>query len=259
MIDIHSHILPETDDGATTLADALDMARQAVAGGTSIMFATPHIANQRDFPGAVDIVRKVEALQTAVDAEGIPLRLVPGAEVYPMSDMLPALEANTPITLGKSKYLLLDSPFTELPYGFANFVFNLQIQGYRVILAHPERVQSVMANPQILEELVQHGLLLQVTASSLLGKNEGPSEEVAYTLLEHRWVHFVASDTHSPVYRRPSLAEAARELTDIMGADLATELLYTNGNRVLNNERVPTDPLPYTTPKRRKRWFGLFR
>ena len=258
MIDIHSHILPGLDDGAQTLEDALEMARLAVAGGTQVLFATPHVADRKDLAYVPEVAERVAALQTEVDRAEIPLRLYPGAEVDPLIDIPAQLGAGMALTLaGQGKYLLLDSPFTVLPIGIETIVYQIQLQGIRVILAHPERILPIQDNLQMLEGMVTRGLLLQVTASSLLGKNGPTAEKIARHILHLRWAHFVASDSHSPTRRRPGMAEAARELLEEVGAEVTQELLVRNGQRVLDNEAVPTDPLPFSkTRKRRFTWFG---
>jgi len=174
-----------------------------------------------------------------------------------MIDILAQLHAGSALTLcGQGKYLLLDSPFTVLPLGIETIIYNIQLLGIRVILAHPERILPIQADLRLLEGLVARGLLLQVTSSSLLGKNGPRAEAVARRILELRWVHFVASDSHSPIQRRPGMANAAQELIELVGADTAQELLEHNGRRIIKNETVPTNPLPYTEVK--KRLFGWF-
>jgi protein-tyrosine phosphatase len=145
----------------------------------------------------------------------------------------------------------------SLPIRFEEMVFSLQVHGYFPILAHPERILPIMHDPRILEPLVHRGLLLQVTAGSLLGKNGNDVEDVAYSLLDHRWVHFVASDAHSPIHRRPELDSAAKELVDIVGPDAVTVLFEENGRRILEDQSVATNPLPFTVEKK-KRWFNFF-
>ncbi|HEY3378033.1 MAG TPA: CpsB/CapC family capsule biosynthesis tyrosine phosphatase [Armatimonadota bacterium] len=260
MIDIHSHILPGVDDGPATMEESLAMAQQAVAGGTTIMFATPHIAWQQDIERAGAIAGWVATLQDALVAANIPLQIIPGAEVSPLEELLPALEADVPLTLGvQGKYLLLDSPFTALPMGFDAAVFALQTRGYNVILAHPERLLPFQMDPAPLAALANRGLLMQVNASSLLGKHGVPPQKLAWTILRHGWAHFVASDAHSPIQRRPGLTEAAREVTAVLGEEVTAELFEQNPRRILAGEPIACHPAEYTAQRKLGGWFDWLR
>lgn len=256
MIDIHSHILPAIDDGAANLDESLAMARQAVEGGTTVLFATPHVMDRKDLDRARDYPVAAAAFQRVLDEQHIPLKLAVGAEVYPMEGLLEAIQQGIPLLLGpRRKTILLDSPFSVLPIGLEQWVFKLQAYGFQVILAHPERVMPVQMNPQTLEPLVSRGMLLQVNASSFLGGSGEPAKSTAELLLRHHWVHFIASDSHSPVHRRPGLTRVLPVVTALAGVEVANELMENNGRRLLDGEPVSTDPLPFSGKHGMKRGF----
>jgi len=257
MIDIHTHILPGVDDGAADLAESLAMARLAVEHGTTVLFATPHVSDRPELARVGQIAGLVAELQAALAREEIPLCIEPGAEVYPLENLLAEVDKGLPLTLGqRGRYLLLDSPFGSLPMGLSQTVFLLQTRGITPILAHPERVMPIQQNPQVLEEMVQRGVLLQINATSVLGRHGETAQETAFLLLRQRWVHFLASDAHSIRGRRPTLDAAAQELRAQFGDEVTTSLTLHNGERLLRDEEVPSDPLPYTPPPRlKKSWF----
>lgn len=259
MIDIHSHILPEIDDGPATMADALLMAELAVAGGNSVLFATPHLSARQDLQKASCLAGYIARLQDALAAAGIPLRLLPGMEVYPDEFVVEAAAAGYPITLGHgSKYLLLETPPTRLPLGFEHLVYELELQGITAILAHPERSAAVQDNPQVLEPLVQRGVLLQINAGSLLGRHGPRAEETTHRLLERHWVQFVASDAHSPRRRRPGLAPVMHRLTDLVGSEMAAALVKHNGQCIIDGRSIDSTPLAYQAARKGWRLFGWF-
>ncbi len=82
MIDLHAHILPAIDDGAESLDDALELARQAVADGIETVCATPHAGELSALPEGSSVAEQVALLQQALAREGIALRLVAGLENY---------------------------------------------------------------------------------------------------------------------------------------------------------------------------------
>lgn len=255
MIDIHNHIIPGVDDGPKIIEDSLQIARLSADDGVTVIFATPHVISLSDAKRMGDIQNKLSDLQSAVTDNNMDLRLVSGAEVYPSSDMVQWLDNGYQLTLGPdSRYILLDSPLAQIPMGLHNLIFELQTRRYIPVIAHPERVEPVQKNPQLMEELVNKGVLLQVNSSSILGKQGEDAEKTAKLLLKHRWVHFIASDAHSPRHRRPLMLAAAESLTDILDQTAIKELVEVNGYKVLNSEPVPTNPLPYV-PEKKKSFF----
>jgi protein-tyrosine phosphatase len=255
MIDIHSHILPNFDDGARTIEESVALASAAAAEGTRIFFATPHISNERDLETSRYISVAAASLQNDLNRLGVQVQIVPGAEVFPSEFVLRALDNNIPITLGiGGRYLLLDSPITSMPNGLEQLVFDLQTRGITPILAHPERSMPIQQNPKMIESLVQRGMLVQIDASSILGTHGKAARNTAISMLSHNWVHFMASDVHSQ-RRKSSLAEAARKLTGVIGDEKVTELTKTNGRRILDGEPVPSNPSSYQT-KSNESWLN---
>lgn len=255
MIDIHNHILIAVDDGPKLLDESITIAKIAAEQGITVLFATPHVASHSELLGSCLFPEKTAELQSALDEKHVNLRLIPGAEVYPSTDLPRWLNEGYPLTLGtESKFILLDSPLTQIPNGLDSLIFELQSKGYKPILAHPERVEPIQQDPGLLEEIVRRGLLLQINASSLCGKQGSDAMKTAKILLDHNWVHFVASDAHSIRRRRPMLSDAFEELETLYGEKMAVKLTETNGLKVLNNETIETDPLPYHAKK--KSWFA---
>ena len=115
MIDLHSHILPEQDDGAQSLRDSLEMARMAVESGVTAMVATPHC----NIPGVYDnyydtkFEENYQRVCNALEAEGIPLQLLCGMEVFATPDLPEMLAEGKLLTLNNSRYLLVEFPFEE--------------------------------------------------------------------------------------------------------------------------------------------------
>jgi protein-tyrosine phosphatase len=257
MIDIHCHILPGIDDGPADLAGSLAIAEKAVAGGTSTIIATPHVASHADLAAAARIPEAVDALRHELTARGIPLTLVAGAEVYPLEDLHTAIAGGAPVMLGPTRaYVLLDTPFAELPLGLADTVYALQLRGVTPILAHPERVRPVQEHPGSLESLVERGVLLQVTTSSLLGEHGAGARATAEALLRLRWVHFLASDAHSAERRGPGQRAAAEALAKWLTPDEIDTLVRRNGQRVLDGAPIPSNPRPASSDRRPWWRFG---
>ncbi|GBF73581.1 hypothetical protein PA598K_01883 [Paenibacillus sp. 598K] len=218
MIDIHTHILPGIDDGAADWEASLALARAAAAEGITTIVATPHHASS-SWRNPASVVRPlVDELQTRLDAERIPLRILPGQEIRVHGDLLDAWERGELLTLGDSSYILVEMPFTEIPAGMADLLHELRVMGLRPIIPHPERSAPIMKQPQRLAELVEAGAYSQVTAASLLGGFGKRCQESAWTLCRQGLVHLVSSDAHHAERRGFRMREAYDEIEGVLGS-----------------------------------------
>lgn len=201
MIDLHTHILPGLDDGAGTIEESLELARAAHATGIETIVATPHIREDYPFDPSEIGVRARE-LQRALRDADIPVRVVEGAEVA--ITRVPDLDDETLSTmcLGDGPYMLVESPYTYATNILEETIFDLQVRGFRPVLAHPERAPSFQQDPDRLVQLVERGVLSSVTAASMMGTFGGTVRRFTAVLFSKRLVHNVASDAHDAV-RRP--------------------------------------------------------
>ncbi len=218
MIDLHCHILCGIDDGPATPDGSMELARSLVADGVRTVAATPHLRS--DFPAVVpaELADRCRELQGWIDSEGLLLTVVPAGEVE-LSWALEAAEEDLRAVSfgGRGTDLLVETPYGPLPSTFEQLLFQLAVQGMRILLAHPERNPSFQDNPDRLASVVQRGAFLQVTASSLAGSRRGSgSAKLARHLLQSDLAHVIATDSHGAgVAGRSSLGaglDAARRL-----------------------------------------------
>jgi protein-tyrosine phosphatase len=221
MIDLHCHILPGVDDGPTTLEESLAMARVAVADGLRVVAATPHLA-PADFADHPWIAAGVASLTAALQAESLPLEILPGAEIAAAPELLDHLP--TLPRLGDSSWLLLEPPLLGLPNYLEEIVFALQLAGLKVILAHPERSQLMSIRPEIIQHLAERGCVLQINVASLLGRHGWATRKAARQLLQQYPNCVLATDAHDALRRPPKFTPAARALRRYGGAPRFREL-----------------------------------
>jgi protein-tyrosine phosphatase len=255
MIDLHSHILHGLDDGARSLEESLAMARMAAADGISMIAATPHSpASTASMVYEPTVVRaRAARLAAAIEAEGLPLRLVVGTEVAFEAEMVEKLERGHLLPYAGTRTVLLEPPWTRLPDNFNTALFRLQIAGYRVLLAHPERLPEVRENPNRLIPLIERGVLVQLTAQALTGGQGEHMRLLAETLLTHGMVHVLASDAHGPPPRRPlMLADARQRAAELLGEQAAERLVRGTPRALLENLPVSLAS-PRPVPQRRRR------
>ena len=215
MIDLHCHLLPGIDDGPRSVAGALAIAERAAADGIEIVAATPHFRADHPAVQPSELAERCDAIQAEIDTASISLRVVPGAEV----DLVAGADATDDqlrlATYGqKGNDLLVETPYGPLTPGFEQMLFDRFIaRGFRVLLAHPERNPTFQEEPTRLLALVRRGVLLQVTAGSLIGSRRSRTRRLARALINEGVAHVLASDAHrAPTRVRLSVgaAEASR-------------------------------------------------
>lgn len=214
MIDLHSHLLFGLDDGARNLDETLAIARSMADDGVRVVAATPHVRD--DYPTQpAQMESRVAEVQDAVRAAGIPLEVLPGAEIA--IDMLPALDgdARQRFGLGGNPHLLLlEFPYHGFPFGLASTIWELNVSGTVTVIAHPERNADVQESPIRLRDIVRAGGIVQLTAASVDGTlGKGPAR-CSRRLLELGLAHLLASDSHGPGVRQAGLRSACAALGD---------------------------------------------
>jgi len=263
MIDIHNHILPAVDDGATDPETSLAMLQEAINQGVKQIVLTPHLYE-------ADIVNSTGEWQQRVDAaaqivfdlveqHALPIEVVVAAEVR-YQDLMPVILEEMKVILG-GKYLLLEFPFQLVPKNLTRIIYEITMKGITPIIAHPERIKPWQKDPNSLEELLNMGCPMQLDIGSFLGKLGPGSEKLAHLLFERDAVHLVGSDSHG-IHQRPLYAKPGYNwISDRYGVEHADLLLKINPARVLAGENIPVypvnlDPLPLSMKERVLNFFN---
>jgi protein-tyrosine phosphatase len=256
MIDIHCHILPGVDDGPRTIKESLDMARAAVEEGITAIVATPHHRNNQFDNYYADIIEEVHKLNEALQVEGIPLTILPGQETRIYGEIAEGLEAKEILPIHQhTPYILIELPSATIPKYTKQLLYDLQLQGYKPIIVHPERNRAILDDPNLLYEIVKGGTLTQVTAASLLGKFGKKVQQLSFKLIDSNLCHFVASDAHNISNRTFVLREAYSLLEEEYGPGLVIQM-QENAEEVINGRNIVGD-VPERV-KTKKKLFGIF-
>jgi protein-tyrosine phosphatase len=254
MIDLHCHVLPGIDDGPETIDGSLALAAVAAQAGIRKLVATPHVSGH--YPNTPDAIEGlVDELNARLTAEGITLEVVPGAEIAMayVDNIDPA--GLSRLRLGAGPWLLLEPPFTSVASGLDSILQNVERQGHRIILAHPERCPAFHRNPSTLESLVRGGVLTSITAGSLTGQFGTTVRRFTLDLLREGMVHNVASDAHDDLNRPPSVVA---ELDQAGLGPLTDWLTCAVPEAILSGEEIPPQPdvaLPNFERARRQPWW----
>jgi protein-tyrosine phosphatase len=260
VIDLHSHLLPGIDDGAPDLEHALELARAAADQGTKVLAATPHL--RADFPDVQpdELASRCDEIRGAIDEAGIEIEVVQGGEagvMWAVNAGDEALRAGSYGGLGTD--LLVETPYGPLNDTFEQLLFTLPERGYRLLLAHPENNPTFQRNPERLHELAEGGVLLQVTARSLIrsDRKRGP-RPLAEALVREGRAHVLASDAHSGrQLRPPALGAGAAAAAELVGEERAQWLVQDAPAAILAGEPLPEPPAAESAdPPPRRRLFS---
>ena len=241
MIDMHTHVLPDLDDGAKNEQEAAKLLRLEYAQGVHELVFTPHYyGKKRSVERFLAERNKVaDKLQEYVPT-GMKTRL--GAEVYLTGVNDPDNESLCALAIEGTKCVLVELPFDDRwsknlllkLYGF------IADTGYQPIIAHVERYREIVKNPTLLNFLVKMGCYIQLNTGAFLDKH---TRKLAFMLLKHGLVHCLGTDTHNETKRPPDY-EQAQELVKAKGLSKEWTLVQTRMRQILNGERVENTCIP---------------
>jgi protein-tyrosine phosphatase len=215
-VDVHSHVVPSGDDGAPDVETGLELCREAGRRGTSVLYGTPHVWPHLPLTAERETeIRLAHREMAARAAEwGLDLRL--GFEVTPSPELVD--EDLGLYALDGLGAVLLDMPFSG-PLELAERVAaQVEASGLVPLLAHPERADGVISDPLVARVYRRRGWLLQVNASSLLGRHGSEAEETGWLLVERGLCDVIASDGHRTT-RPPFLDEAYEAVEARLGVE----------------------------------------
>lgn len=254
MIDLHSHILPYIDDGASDANISLDMARVYVEHGVRCVACTPHILPGLYHNSGPAIRVAVGNLQEQLDAAGIPLRLLTGADNHIIPDFVAGLRCGQLLTLGDTRYVLVEPPHHVAPMRLEDLLFGIVLAGYVPILTHPERLTWIENKYDVIQTLVNRGVWMQLTSASLLGGFGRHARYWAERMLSEGLVHILATDAHDNSRRKPDLLAGRAAAEKLVGAREAEHLVVTRPSDIVS-DKLSKDCVPLPKPgSGQERW-----
>lgn len=243
MIDLHCHILPGVDDGATDLDAALAMCRLAAEDGCTAMVATPHLRHELWRNGDREHLERLWRQVRDLASDVIDVHL--GGEIAVNSESCSEMSRwreGSLLSLAGSRYLLLEFHHVGMGPDPEELIHELVVDGWKPVIAHPERIRWLASDPRYIEALLELGATTQVTAMSVLNQAGRFAFDAASRMLDAGMVHFVASDAHDTGYRPPGMRRAFRHIAENLGESVARRLFITNPLAVLENRELDGSP-----------------
>ncbi|MDO5047845.1 MAG: protein tyrosine phosphatase [Anaerococcus sp.] len=258
MYDIHSHLIFGEDDGSKSLDESIEMVRAYKKMGYEGTIVTPHFDKGRYLVTSELIEKKLKIIEERLAEERIDFKLYPGNEIQIDFDTIDLIKSGKVFRLNNSSYVLCELPFASFPSFAKDLFYQMALEGWTPIIAHPERYTYTRENIPWLKDLIKSGALLQLNLSSL---GSDSSKDLAIDLLESRMVSLIGTDTHQMTYRSPLLEEEMGLAREILGEDSLRELIYTNPLRVIEDRPIanPYENIRKEEPKKKKPWYKFWR
>jgi protein-tyrosine phosphatase len=249
LVDIHSHILPEVDDGPKSWEVSVAMCLAAAADGITHMVATPH-ANDRYHYDREYLRGLLAHLQRLV---GDKPTLSLGCDFHLSYDNLQDAYAHPArYVIEGTRYLLVEFSNFSIPPQTTDSFRKLSDLGITPIITHPERNPILRESLQRVAEWAEQGCVIQVTGSSLTGFWGDRAHRAALWLLEHQATHVLATDAHDVEKRVPILSRARDAAAEICGEEIAEALVAANPAAIIANQPLPYFPRPVMPTTYRK-------
>ncbi|MBD8976838.1 tyrosine-protein phosphatase [Veillonella magna] len=239
MIDLHSHILYDIDDGSKSFDMSIEMLRMAAACGTTDIIATPHVNRRGVVPEWSVIVEKATVLQEDAKKAGIPITIHTGAEVEINFEALNFLKEDArDYCIAGSRYILCELTNQSEPKQTENLLFELMVRGYRPILAHPERYDRIMEKPRYIWKWLEKGVLTQCNGGSFIGYFGEEVQRRVEMLARKDMICFLGSDAHRTTVRNPDLAPVEVAIKKLTNGAALWQRCEDNGRKLLNKKAI---------------------
>ena len=239
-IDIHSHIIFGADDGAESLDEAIELLKLDREEGASAVFATPHYGIENIFtPDAALVMQKFELLKERASAEVPEVSLYLGTEWYCAYTLARRIRGREAFRMNDTDYVLTEflecGGAPEKPEKILTNLMELKSQGFRPILAHPERYTALQEDWNLAGKLHENGILLQVNAYDLELNMSLKTKDLARWLAKEHMISFIGSDMHGTGKdkRRPRMKEGIRWLYENTDEEYACAVAFGNAERLL--------------------------
>ena len=216
--DMHSHLLPGIDDGSPDLATSVEMINGLIHLGFKKLITTPHVMqdmypNKRD-----DILKRYEILKQHLEAEGIDVELGVAAEYFLDDNLRKLLADKEPLLTFGDNLVLVEFSMASEQYSFKELLFEMQMQSYQPVIAHPERYVYHEKNKEFFEELKAAGYLFQLNIMSLAGVYGKTVNELAHYFIKHAYYDIAGTDLHNTHHfshlQSSSIAHGLKDLLD---------------------------------------------
>lgn len=238
MIDFHTHIIPNIDDGSRSVEETFNLIKEAKEAGFEGIILTSHYIENYYETDAPERDVWVKAISDSLKAKGIETNIYIGNEIYISENIMDLLINRKASTINNTSYVLFEMPLNAEPMNLYDVIYSLQENKIVPVLAHPERYSFVQKEPELVYDLIQKGVLMQANYGSILGQYGENAKMIVKKFLENDMIHFLGSDVHrqNSIYKK--IPQALEEIRKIIGDEKLEKLTTTNPKLALGNKKI---------------------
>ena len=234
MIDFHTHILPEVDDGSKSYEESLSMLKEAKSAGFDIILSTSHYAT-----GCYEVpeYKRKELIEDLSLEENIP-EIILGSEIFLTYNIVELLKEFKASTINGTNYVLIELPLKKKIVNLENEINILKENGYIPIIAHPERCIYIQKNYKILDKLSKAGVLFQCNYGSIIGNYGFRSKYIMKKMLKDNLVSFLGTDSHKMNHIYLQISQAISSISKYISTEKLVDLVNNNAEKILRGEEL---------------------
>ena len=213
--DIHSHFIPGIDDGSPDIETSILLIKKMQELGYSRVITTPHVMSDFYKNSSETILKGLASVRSELKLQNINMDINAAAEYYLDFDFEQKIGKEKFLTFGDN-YILVELSFMQVPNNLFDIIFKLQMEGYKVVLAHPERYGYY--NQEDYDNLIIRGVFLQINLLSLIGYYSPQIQQKTKELIAKNQVSFVGTDchnmNHAAIYEKCQTKKAWHDLVN---------------------------------------------
>ena len=207
MIDFHSHILPNIDDGSRSIEETFNLIKEAESVGFEAIISTSHYIEGYYETNTPEREVWINAIHENLENKNIDMNLYLGNEIYMSDNIIELLEDGKATTMNDTSYVLFELPMNAEPMNLYDMVYEMQQYKIVPILAHPERYSFVQTDPELIYDLIDKGVLMQANYGSIIGQYGKKAQMIVQKFLENNMIHMLGTDVHRQNTIYPKIPE----------------------------------------------------
>ena len=235
MIDTHSHLIYGVDDGSKTLEESIKILSELTKMGITDTIITPHYINETNYMSTkIDNLKKLNILKKELKKNNININLYLGNEVYIDKNISSLVKDNKICTLNNKEYILIELPMSGIYSDYQDILANLINEGFKVVLAHPERYSTFQKDFNKIYELNDIGVLFQCNVGSILGEYGIKAKKVVKRILKEDLVFMFGTDIHHNNKSIDFVEKSKNKIKKYVSEEKLEDLFINNDKKIIN-------------------------
>lgn len=240
MIDLHTHLLYDTDDGVININQTIKQIKYASEAGITKICLTPHYIEPNYIKTVDENIEKIELIKEELNKKNIDVEVFLGNEIFITNDVVENLEENKITTIANSSYVLVELPRHTKIKNAGDLLEKITDAGYSVIIAHPERYSYVQEDINYFYNLVEGPIYLQGNYESLNGLYGKNAKKTLIKLLKSKQIAILSTDIHKQNFYE-GLPQTIKSLRKIIPEEYLNQITEENLEKILKDEEIEVE------------------